>query len=331
MPENAFVFPPSSGMIREHDVPDHLAFTCAVASAQGPRDSMEDTHSVVVPFAGIHGQGLFAIFDGHGGKEAAKWCNKNYPKSLSKALQDNRSTQISRALKQSFNDVDQNLTDIWAESDGQMKSGCTAVVAFLRLEDDHGKQSFVPSEHDPLAVAIPGAMRSSRANNQVGMKTGGALEPPANVKRVLYCANVGDSRAVLCRGGKATRMTYDHKASDKREAQRIEREGGMITGGRVDGVLIPTRVLGDPEMNHYVTSNPYTSEVQLDDKAEFLILACDGLWDVIEDQEAVDLVRGVCDAMEAAQRLLNESKRRKTSDNVTVLVVRLRELPEDVA
>lgn len=73
------------------------------------------------------------------------------------------------------------------------------------------------------------------------------------------------------------RLTYDHKASDKREAARIEKEGGTIEDGRVDGVLIPTRALGDPEMNHYVTSNPYTTEIELGDSDEVLILACDGV------------------------------------------------------
>lgn len=63
----------------ETEAPSHLTFTCAVASAQGPRDEMEDTHTIVIPFAGVHGQALFGIFDGHGGDEVAKWCNKHYP------------------------------------------------------------------------------------------------------------------------------------------------------------------------------------------------------------------------------------------------------------
>jgi protein phosphatase PTC1 len=57
---------------------DKYAFKCAVADAKGPRRFMEDAHSVIVPFAGIHGQGLFAIFDGHAGKQAAEWCGQNF-------------------------------------------------------------------------------------------------------------------------------------------------------------------------------------------------------------------------------------------------------------
>ncbi|KAH9847145.1 protein serine/threonine phosphatase 2C [Lenzites betulinus] len=319
---------PSSGTIRETAVPPNLAFTCAVASAKGPRDSMEDTHSIVVPFAGIHGQGLFGVFDGHGGKGAAKWCHQNYTQCLLGVLQHSEYGSINEAITQSFRDVDNSIRDLWASSDGEFRSGTTAVVAFLRLEDDSGKQSFVPPDHDPLATKVPGAERSSSANNHYYLRSDSALRPPSEVRRVLYCANVGDARAVLCRDGKATRITYDHKASDRKEARRIEKAGGEITDGRVDGVLIPTRALGDPEMKHYVTSVPHTAEIELREMDEVLIIACDGLWDVLEDQEAVDLVRHTQDAMEAAQRLLDEATRRKTSDNVTVLVVRLQGPPE---
>ncbi|KAL1942100.1 hypothetical protein VTO73DRAFT_6630 [Trametes versicolor] len=324
------VIPPSSGTIMETEAPSHLRFTCAVASAQGPRDEMEDTHTIVIPFAGVHGQALFGVFDGHGGNEVAKWCNKHYPECLLKALKQSKKRNITESIKHSFNDVDRNIHDLWAKSDGEVRSGSTAVVAFIRLEDDSGQQSFIPPDYGPLKAVVRGASRDSEANNKDATRVDDAIIPPSEVRRVLYCANVGDARGVLCRAGKAMRLTYDHQASDKREAARIEKEGGTIEDGRVDGMLIPTRALGDPEMNHYVTSNPYTTEIELGDSDEVLILACDGLWDVLEDQEAVDLVRGTGDAMEAAQKLLNEAQVRKTSDNVTVLVVRLQGPPKGV-
>lgn len=59
-------------------VPPHLSFKCAVTDSKGPRRSMEDAHSIVVPFGGIRGQGFFAIFDGHAGKQAAEWCGSNF-------------------------------------------------------------------------------------------------------------------------------------------------------------------------------------------------------------------------------------------------------------
>ncbi|KAL7281795.1 hypothetical protein ACG7TL_005118 [Trametes sanguinea] len=296
-------------------------------SMKGPRDSMEDAHTIVVPFAGVRGQGLFAIFDGHGGKKAAKWCSQNFSRCFLGALRQNKSGEVVEALKGAFQDADAQLEQQWAESDGKMDSGTTAVVAFLRVEDASGEQSFLPADYEPLSIAVPSARGST-------IKQGGGddvFTPPANAcSSVLYCANVGDARAVLCRGGKASRLTYDHTTQDKKEAERIENEGGVILEGRVDGRLIPTRALGDAEYNQYVTGTPFTTETELTKKDEFVILACDGLWDVVEDQEAVDLIRGIEDPAEAAQGLLNEAKRRHTSDNVTVLVVRLRDPPKNI-
>ncbi|KAJ6478146.1 phosphatase 2C-like domain-containing protein, partial [Mycena vitilis] len=97
---------------------------------------------------------------------------------------------------------------------------------------------------------------------------------------LLYSANAGDALGVLCRAGKAVRLTYDHKGSDKQEAKRITDAGGFVVSGRVDGVLAVTRSLGDSSMKEFVVGAPYTTETELCDDDEFLILACDGLWDV---------------------------------------------------
>lgn len=101
--------------------------------------------------------------------------------------------------------------------------------------------------------------------------------PPTNVRRVLYCANAGDARGVLCRAGKAVRLTYDHKGSDKQEAKRITDAGGFVMSGRVNGVLNVTRSLGDSSMKEFVVGSPYTTETELSEQDEFLILACDGV------------------------------------------------------
>ncbi|KIY63611.1 protein serine/threonine phosphatase 2C [Cylindrobasidium torrendii FP15055 ss-10] len=147
------------------------------------------------------------------------------------------------------------------------------------------------------------------------------ITPPPGTKRVLYSANVGDARGVLCRGGKAIRLTYDHKGSDKQEAKRITDAGGFVMSGRVNGVLAVTRSLGDSSMKEFVVGAPYTTETELCDEDEFLILACDGLWDVSTDQAAVDLIRDMNDAQYASQKLLKYALSHHTSDNVTVCVV----------
>lgn len=103
------------------------------------------------------------------------------------------------------------------------------------------------------------------------------IVPPPDARRVLYSANAGDARGVLCRAGKAVRLTYDHKGSDKQEAKRITDAGGFVMSGRVNGVLAVTRSLGDSAMKEFVVGAPYTTETELCEEDEFLVLACDGV------------------------------------------------------
>ncbi|KAJ1948895.1 phosphatase 2C [Linderina macrospora] len=145
--------------------------------------------------------------------------------------------------------------------------------------------------------------------------------------RTLYTANAGDARAVLSRDGKAARLTYDHKGDDKREAQRIAESGGYVFNGRVNGVLAVTRALGDSTLKPYVISNPFTSETVIGDTDDMLILACDGLWDVCSDQEAVDLVRSEMDPVKASQVLLDYALNNESMDNITTMVFRLPQPP----
>jgi len=142
------------------------------------------------------------------------------------------------------------------------------------------------------------------------------------MRRVLYTANVGDARAVLCRGGRSVRLTYDHKGSDTQEAKRITDAGGFVLNNRVNGVLAVTRSLGDTSMKEFVVGSPYTTETVVDENDEFLIVACDGLWDVCDDQTAVDLIRSVQDPQEAAKRLLEHALTSYSTDNLSVMVVR---------
>ena len=118
--------------------------------------------------------------------------------------------------------------------------------------------------------------------------------------------------------------------------------GGFVMNNRVNGVLAVTRALGDSSMKEFVVGAPYTTETELSEEDEFLIIACDGvrvhfhisesydtdyatqqLWDVAEDQAAVDLVRSMKDAQAAAEKLLKHAMDNFSTDNVAVMLVRL--------
>lgn len=250
-------------------------------------------------------------------------------------MKTNPTLSIPDILNQTFHDVDSHLSKLAEDADGKMHSGCTAVTAFLRIEDLDGKQSFLeinynsdvatPASPERTTTPSPVSPTPTKSNlNTDGPVEDSGTESPSDdkekktrrrsriknalkslshssvsssnsiasnsvaspntftptdpsLRRVLYCANAGDARGVLCRGGKAIRLTYDHKGSDKQEAKRIMDAGGFVMSGRVNGVLAVTRSLGDSSMKEFVVGSPYTTETELYDEDEFVILACDGV------------------------------------------------------
>ncbi|KAI3657787.1 hypothetical protein MP638_000758 [Amoeboaphelidium occidentale] len=142
-----------------------------------------------------------------------------------------------------------------------------------------------------------------------------------NIRR-LYCANAGDARVVLSRKGKAVRLTYDHKGMDSGEIKRVIDSGGFIMNNRVNGVLAVTRSLGDMSMKDLVLSQPFTTETVMTLDDDLMIVACDGIWDTLSDQEAVNLIKDVQDPQEASDLLVKYALENGGVDNITCIVVR---------
>jgi len=143
-------------------------------------------------------------------------------------------------------------------------------------------------------------------------------------ERWLYVANVGDARAVLNRNGQAVRLSYDHKASDPEEQTRIKNAGFFIMNGRLAGSLAVTRAFGDCELKKYgLITEPYITETRLEPDDTHLILACDGVWDVLSDQEAIDIIKELSEVQRQSYALLYSVLDKGTRDNVSVMVVEL--------
>ncbi|GAB2223548.1 hypothetical protein Droror1_Dr00017689 [Drosera rotundifolia] len=165
----------------------------------------------------------------------------------------------------------------------------------------------------------------------------------------VVVANCGDSRAVMCRGGVAVPLSVDHKPDRPDELARIEAAGGRVinwNGPRILGVLATSRAIGDHYLRPYVTSRPEVKIYNRTRDNEFLILATDGLWDVVSNQVACQVVRrclngrirkellemvdGTIGRMrtqtsDAAAALLTElAVAQGSMDNVSVVVVQLR-------
>ncbi|XP_062090437.1 probable protein phosphatase 2C 39 isoform X2 [Humulus lupulus] len=141
----------------------------------------------------------------------------------------------------------------------------------------------------------------------------------------LVVANVGDSRAVICKNGKAKQLSIDHEPSAERE--HIENRGGFVSNfpgdvPRVDGQLAVARAFGDKSLKMHLSSEPDVTVELIDDETELIILASDGLWKVMTNQEAVDLIRHIKDARSAAKHLTEEALHRKSTDDISVVIVR---------
>lgn len=251
------------------------------------RRSMEDVHTYVKNFASRLDWGYFAIFDGHAGAQASKWCGSHLHTIIEQKIIEDETRDVRDVLNDAFVTIDKQIN-----SNLQGNSGCTAAVCVLRWE-------------------VPDNLSNEDISNL------------QQYKRRLYTANVGDSRIVLYRNGCSIRLTYDHKASDILEMQRVENAGGLIMKSRVNGMLAVTRSLGDKFFDNLVIGNPFTTSVEITEDDRFLILACDGLWDIIEDQDACELIKEIDDPNEAAKLLVKYALEHGTTDNVTVMVVRL--------
>lgn len=286
---------------KDHVNPCHrLSFNVGVAENSNTRyrSSMEDVHTFVANFAERLDWGYFALFDGHAGKQAARWCGTNLHSVLEKEIVKNDTLDLRVNLNNAFVEADKCI-----KKDCTGQSGCTAAVAVLRWEVDDSVEKVDAKVDD----------KDSEFD----------FIPSPGYKRMLYTANVGDTRVVLSRDGKALRLSYDHKGSDDVEQSRIHSSGGIVMKSRVNGMLAVTRSLGDAYMKELVIGNPFTTATELNESDEFLIVACDGLWDVCSDQRAVKLISDIEDPHHAANVLCKYAMEHGTTDNVTVMVVRL--------
>lgn len=142
--------------------------------------------------------------------------------------------------------------------------------------------------------------------------------------RILTVANCGDSRAVLSRAGKPVRLTTDHRPVDA-ERERVETSGGFVMSGRVNGILNVARAFGDHCMKSVVVSTPDISEVLLTTMDDFLVLACDGLWDFVDDATVIELCQHAFDqglsSQQVSEVLVKEALLCRSTDNISVMVV----------
>ncbi|RLN13312.1 putative protein phosphatase 2C 56 [Panicum miliaceum] len=144
------------------------------------------------------------------------------------------------------------------------------------------------------------------------------------IGKCLYVANVGDSRAVASKAGKAVPLSKDHKPNRKDERKRIEDAGGVVIWDdtwRAGGILAMSRAFGNRMLKEYVIAEPDIQEEEVNSDLEYLILATDGLWDVVRNEDAVALLKAEDGPQAAAVKLTEITYSRHSVDNITCVVV----------
>ncbi|CAN6327216.1 unnamed protein product [Urochloa humidicola] len=293
-------------------------------SVIGRRREMEDAFSVALSFlasAGVKGGGsdgeedFFAVYDGHGGARVAEACRERLHVVLAEEVGLRRGVLGSDARWK------EALVASFARVDGEVTGG-------LAPPPKQQQAAAVGADPDPLPYRTVG---STAVVAVVG-------------QRRIVVANCGDSRAVLCRGGVAVPLSSDHKPDRPDELQRVEAAGGRVinwNGYRVLGVLATSRSIGDYYLKPYVSAEPEVKVVERTDQDEFLILASDGLWDVVSNEVACKIARNClsgraaskfpesvagCTAADAAALLTELAMSRGSKDNISVVVVELQRL-----
>lgn len=257
-----------------------------VASMQGWRVDMEDAHHALINIDLAHSDwSYFAVFDGHAGRQVSAHCAKNLLESILQT-EEFRRDDITSAIHAGFLTLDREMRALPDISSGKDKSGSTAVCTFVS-------------------------------------------------PRSLYIANCGDSRAVLSRGGVPVFATRDHKPELPTEKERIQKAGGSVMIQRVNGSLAVSRALGDYEYKNVENLGPCEQLVspepevfvheRQEDADEFLVLACDGVWDVMTNDDLCAFIHSrlkvTDDLVAIANHVIDTCLYKGSRDNMSVVLV----------
>lgn len=262
-----------------------------VSSMQGWRTTMEDAHAAFPDLD--DSTSFFGVYDGHGGKVVAKFCAKFLHQQVLKS-EAYSAGDLATALQKSFFRMDEMMRGQrgWRELAilGDKINKFTGMIEGLIWSPRGGDGN----EHDDNWAFEDGP------HSDFSGPTSGSTACVALIRgNQVLVANAGDSRCVISRKGQAYNLSRDHKPELDAERERIIRAGGFIHAGRVNGSLNLARAIGDMEFKQnkflpvekqVVTANPDINTVELCDDDEFLVLACDGIWDCMSSQQLVDFV-----------------------------------------
>ncbi|XP_047954606.1 protein phosphatase 2C 37 [Salvia hispanica] len=254
---------PTAAAIETEVAPDYPKF--GMTSVCGRRRDMEDAVAIHPSFSGPNpnfpdGMHFFGVYDGHGCSHVATTCRDRMHEIVKEELEAAGSSSWERTMSESFLKMDKEVGSCSSGRDG----ACCASACRCELQTP---QCDAVGSTAVVAVVTPDK---------------------------IVVSNCGDSRAVLCRNGVAIPLSVDHKPDRPDELNRIQEAGGRVIfwdGPRVLGVLAMSRAIGDNYLKPFVISEPEVTITERTAEDECLILASDGLWDVVSNETACGVAR----------------------------------------
>jgi serine/threonine protein phosphatase PrpC len=331
----------------------------AVSEMQGWRSHMEDRHCINPPLSSSHNTDLmtdhylFAVFDGHGGNFTSYYCGDNLVQTLTSQnqwkvylnLPKNERGEVTgikmlkEALSSTFLALDTQIQE------AQRQKRLSQLDELQSILSQQSSQS-IPEEYQTLF--------QTGSDDNMAVRTFVKPNPPSvppnvNLERSgstgvvvlvtpthILCANAGDSRALLCRSGAALPLSFDHKPNNDCEAARIDTVGGFVRAGRVNGDLAVSRSFGDFSYKCKTFADARMQEVTVDpdiivhtrdyEKDEYIVLACDGVWDRLTNRDAATLVRSCLDEGESdvglvCEEIIDTALEMDSRDNMTAALI----------
>jgi serine/threonine protein phosphatase PrpC len=309
----------------------------AFSGMQGWRVTMEDSHMVCtdIPIHGnittsnktlAPGHAIFGVFDGHGGDFTADYTGSGFMDVFS------RSAPLKKYANLKPSDQ-ANVPGVSLLKQALADTFCQLDVAIRKMQNKRNETIISWAESDPhyqqnKAAGSTPRMRLERSGSTIVV----VMVTPSHI----VCANAGDSRAVLRRAGTVLPLSFDHKPQNVAELERINTAGGFVKSKRVDGDLAVSRGLGDfsyksieglPVREQKVIPVPEFVVYPRDpSRDEFLVLACDGIWDVATNEECTDFVQNLLEEGESdlgliCEEALDTCLEKNSRDNMTIAMI----------
>ena len=307
----------------------------------------------------------WCVFDGHGGCNAAIYASHYLNYYLTNELQsvtvEQGSEGVGEALKQTFKKLDQAFCEAVrkAKRRGEMGEGETSETSSvpssalsppsplapvpLNLElmyDTSGTTAVVVLlQHSTrrLWTAHAGDSRAILVHRKNNLSSQTFSYPSASSSSSPSSTHLASPSGLIHISPSplhdVTMLTYDHKADRVDEVERIRSAGGFVVHRRVMGELAISRALGDPDFKEFgfefVIAEPEISETQLEgSRDEYLVVACDGLYDVMNNQQIADWIHKQETQIESSQQVHIEAN--KSDDHHNHSNGRMQSLSADI-